>query len=199
MNYNNKKITNIFAHICALFCVVVLTFSLSGCSDGETSDAMIESGMTYDTEYVTTPKGTNVEVWIFDQEVPVEHLNEARKYQETYYPDVTVLRDPTGKYNCHSYAWYDTSSSNTYWMNDPTPYMTDGSYDMIASTTDFTKVPSEVSYNAKVVWLDSSGEAIHSGIKLSSTTVVSKWGICGLYRHEQNYSPYTPEKIEYYS
>ena len=49
-------------------------------------------------------------------------------YVDNTYYTASVERTATTNYNCHSYAWYSTSSSNTYWMNDPSAYMTDGSY-----------------------------------------------------------------------
>ncbi|NCE63148.1 hypothetical protein D1159_00785 [Pseudoflavonifractor sp. 524-17] len=43
------------------------------------------------------------------------------------------LSRATPSYNCHSYAWYSQSISNNYWINDPKPYMNDGSYSKYAS------------------------------------------------------------------
>lgn len=200
MKHNNKKASGILARICALFCVIVLTFSVSGCSDEETSNSIIESGISYTTRYVKTPKGSSVEMWVWERDLPDSELEDVTNYIKRNYPNAVMLRDATNRYNCHSYAWYSTSSSNPYWLNNPRPYMTDGSYQRVTSTTNFSSMPSTVNNNSKIVWLDKNGNTIHSGIKNDSTTVVSKWGAGGLYRHKQNYSPYTSEavKLEYY-
>ena len=44
--------------------------------------------------------------------------------------NVSQLRSYTYKYNCHSYAWYSQGTSNSYWMENPYAYMTDGSYSL---------------------------------------------------------------------
>ena len=44
------------------------------------------------------------------------------------YPNATKLREATTNYNCHSYAWHLQTLPNVFWINDPSPYMTDGSW-----------------------------------------------------------------------
>lgn len=83
-------------------------------------------------------------------------------------------------YNCHSYAWYLQTSSNTAWMNNPRSYITDGSYSLTTAV------------NASVVayLYNNSGTTIsHSAIVESATStidavVLSKMGALGLYRHD---------------
>ena len=103
-------------------------------------------------------------------------------YMASRYPNATKLRSASFKYNCHSYAWYSTSSSNTWWMNDPTEYMSDGSY---------TRSYSPATYQ-KVYYPNPGNE--HSGvitsISGSNITVTSKWGAFGLYRHAEMDCPY---------
>lgn len=78
---------------------------------------------------VYTPKGHSVTVetnkYPYDASATSDYHNSIGKYfsvqQKPGYP-------ANGKYNCHSYAWYSMSSSNPYWMPDPSPYWEDGSY-----------------------------------------------------------------------
>lgn len=138
---------------------------------------------------VRTPKGTSVTV-INNSSITDWSASEKTALNSQYekaYPDAYRLRDPSKKYNCHSYAWYSTSSSNYYWMNNPLAYMTDGSY---------AKASAEKSGN-KVTWKSSTGEIIHSGIFAiyqgggPYKACTSKWGQLGLYNHKLADCPYS--------
>ena len=98
------------------------------------------------------------------------------------YPNATHLRNKNPKYNCHSYAWYSTSSSNPYWMDGSYAaiYMSDGSYYQVTSPASGDRI-----------WY---GSGDHSGIMYSSTKVTSKWGMLGLYRHTKADCPYSGAK-----
>jgi len=103
-------------------------------------------------------------------------------YMDSLYPNATRLRSATYKYNCHSFAWYSDSPSNIWWMNDPSPYMTDGSY---------TQYPNPA-ISRKIYYPMPGNE--HSGVITavsgSIITVTSKWGAYGLYMHSHIYCPY---------
>lgn len=107
-------------------------------------------------------------------------------YLESY-PSAELLRASTPKYNCHSYAWYSTSSTNPYWMNDPSAYIEDESY-----------TETDVARNVKVTYYDRTEDVpyVHSGIVSSvgaanSITVKSKWGAFGLFSHDIDDCPYS--------
>lgn len=180
-----------------LLVIVVFVMTMTACSDQEAKEALDNNGYSYTTSSVTTPNGTSVSTLKYSGELTNEDFDMAVEYQEEYYPDLTVLRDPTIKYNCHSYAWYSTSTSNTHWMPYPSAYINDGSYSYVTYTSNINTIPSTVSNGAKAVWLqkdeDGNYVPIHSGIKYSSTLITSKWGMMGLYRHEQGYSPYNSD------
>lgn len=138
---------------------------------------------------VRTPKGTSVTV-INNSSITDWSTSEKSALNSQYakaYPNAYRLRDPSKKYNCHSYAWYSTSTSNYYWMNNPSAYMTDGSY---------SKASTEKAGN-KVTWKSSSGEIIHSGIFATYQgggpykACTSKWGQLGLYNHKLADCPYS--------
>lgn len=82
--------------------------------------------------YVYTRKNTRVQAlynrtWV-DAGVSEQEANAANQSMLSTYPSARLLRSANPSDNCHSYAWYSTSSSNKYWINDPTAYTTDGSY-----------------------------------------------------------------------
>ncbi|MBE6609220.1 MAG: hypothetical protein E7634_00975 [Ruminococcaceae bacterium] len=94
----------------------------------------------------------------------------------------TKLAEPTANYNCHSFAWYDNSYSNPYWLFDIEPYlgMCTQIYNMGA-----------VQSGDIVVYYDSDGDYYHSGIVHSVSSsgnlmIRSKWGPLGVYEHSFN-------------
>lgn len=130
---------------------------------------------------VYTPKGTPVYVFQRGEELTAEDKRNMNAEMQTLYPNATRLADPTTNYNCHSYAWYSHSTSNTYWMNDPSAYMSDTSY---------ISVNSSYSGLTRVYY-----QGVHSAIRLAGNTKVrSKWGEYGLYSHNINYCPYSGAK-----
>lgn len=145
-----------------------------------------------------TPKQSTVYA-IYNQtwsDVGATAQSDAKQLEATFrstYPNATKVRDMTPAYNCHSYAWYSTSSSNKYWINDPSPYLGDGSYTM-------QKAP-KVGY--KVYQANSNGSPIHSGIVLTlnfggsnKVGMRSKWGMLGVYEHSVYDSPYKGSTTE---
>lgn len=143
------------------------------------------------TYYVKTPAGTSVEVYNYSDIVDWTSTEKAILNAQTLtsYPTATLLQDASKKYNCHSYAWYSSSSLNHYWMDDPTAYMTDGSYYETSRKID------NIAY-----WYDTFNGItvpIHSGIvqeHMQSGVFVgarSKWGQLGAYNHKFDDCPYS--------
>lgn len=141
--------------------------------------------------YVYTPKGTAVAatydtMWSDIRETEAQ-LQAAQNDVPKTYPSATLLRPYNIKYNCHSYAWYSTSSANKYWIDDPISYMTDGSY-----------IKSNLAVGAKVFYDSALGDKYdHSGIVTGynypiggGVFVDSKWGKLGLYNHNLGDCPY---------
>ena len=144
---------------------------------------------------VYTPKGTAVSV-IYQGNVTdyssAEKSSIASQLRASF-PNAVLKRSATRKYNCHSYAWYSTSSSNVRWMNNPSAYMSDGSYSKRASKSS-ARVGDKVYYGT-------SGN--HSGIVDSISSggviyVVSKWGSAGLYRHTLTDCPYSSSNVTFW-
>ena len=136
------------------------------------------SGDLYEVYTVTTPKGSLVVVWFYYDDFTGDEKTMLDYQVSQSYPNATRLRSATKFYNCHSYAWYSTSTGNHYWMNDPSKYMSDGSYSPITPAV------------GRVVYYKNEHSAIISSISGSNVYVTSKWGQLGLYRHLESYGPY---------
>lgn len=133
------------------------------------------------TTYVSTPRGSLVEVWSYSTELDAEQRDD--QYDGLMdYPSAQPIGVPTAKYNCHSYAWYQQSTSNRYWMPYADEYVTDGSYNEYSTP----RVGDVVYYY---------GGAFHSGkvtsVSGSAPKVTSKWGPGCLVSHLESDCPYS--------
>lgn len=149
-----------------------------------------EIKLRYEIHYNYTPNGSRVSL-IFNMNWSdhpaigdAAYANVCNEQVKRTYPNATSLREENPAYNCHSYAWYSTSSGNLYWMNSPWAYMTDGSYTRTYSPTNGDKVCYE--------------SDDHSAIYIRSGVVHSKWGAMGVYQHAPNYSPYDASQLSYW-
>jgi len=140
------------------------------------------------TTTVTTPNGTPVPVTMYGEEYTDKEKDFFDDDIKETYPNATFVSSTTSNYNCHSYAWYLSSTSNKYWMNNPAAYMTDGSYVQVSSPYDASHIYYPVGgHSAKVMYVTSQ--------YLSETVVKSKWGNGPLMIHEANYSPYSISRL----
>lgn len=145
---------------------------------------------------VKTPRGNNVpQVYKRSPELTSSEKAQINADIQSSFPRATRTAEPTVKYNCHSYAWYQQSTSNPYWIGKtsaPSIYTTDGSY------SKYTGTPR----SGMKAWYN-GGE--HSGVSIGARVeggaqvhyVRSKWGMCGIYEHPFSYSPYTPSVAWY--
>lgn len=132
---------------------------------------------------VYTPRGTAVPVITITSDLTSTQKAANDRYVRDAYPQATLERGSTRKYNCHSYAWYSTATTNDRWMNTPgdDKYWQDGSY---------------TQWHPPYTWFSGMRinypEGDHSGIWVgTSNNVRSKWGQYGQLHHAWNYSPYT--------
>lgn len=144
----------------------------------------LNDGVTTQDYYSTvyTPRGTPVTVITMTTELTAAQIAANNNYVYTYYPSATLERSSTRKYNCHSYAWYSTSSANDRWMNTPgdDTYWLDGSYTR-------WQIPFIWFSNMKLSYASDD----HSGIWVGTSNYVrSKWGQLGLVYHYWDYAPY---------
>lgn len=135
---------------------------------------------------VYTPRGSYVSVLVRGEQLSSGRKNQINSHFDKTYPKATRLRSATTNYNCHSYAWYSTSSNNKYWMNDPSPYKTDGSYRNVGflPTASGQKLYYPVSGGHSAI-VNSTGSSIWD------VNMTSKWGEAGLYRHNYGNDPYS--------
>lgn len=139
---------------------------------------------------VYTPNGTPVSVIDRSYEYDTALANDSniRQYINTNYPGVNIVANATVRYNCHAFAW---PQSTSFWMNDPSAYWNDGSYSL-ASTYSPTAVGQRVTYAGTT----------HSGIviSLAGNGVRSKWGEYCLVEHSLTNCPYyyAPVVLQFY-
>lgn len=139
------------------------------------------------TYYVYTPRGTAVAVSRRGELLTPAEKVAMDNYVRNTYPGITVVRTATTNYNCHSYAWYNTSSSNLYWMNSAYAYMSDGSYIRRSGGITGNRINDKIYYGAT--------NYLHSGIVYARSMggnayVQSKWGSMGLVKHYYSNCPY---------
>lgn len=132
---------------------------------------------------VYTPRGSAVSVEI-RPEIPDGLRASLDEEAITRHPNATLIYSSTGKYNCHSYAWYSNSTLNSYWMKDPSKYMSDGSYTRVQKINLASKVYyTSTNHSARVY--DAEGSSINNAY------VISKWGNGPVMVHKVYDCPYT--------
>lgn len=140
----------------------------------------------YSTSTVYTPMGTPVSTlynlsW-FDHGLTPAQANYYNDELKLAYPNADPLREEYPSYNCHSYAWHSTSSTNKHWINNPNVYMTDGSY-----TSGIAQAGSKVYYGNIA---NHSGRVVYVGASMYNVKIYSKWGNLGMYSHNILDCPY---------
>lgn len=90
---------------------------------------MLRSGVNdpHKTEYVDTPKGSNVEVLRYTNNAPNSDATVAAFKKKDGY---TVYARGYTHTNCHAYTWAGTTS---VWLAKPGKYLSDGSYKKVGS------------------------------------------------------------------
>ena len=140
--------------------------------------------------YVYTPNGSQVGYvnYTCNHNTSDFHEKEDKKIADAY--SVTLISPGSCRYNCHSYAWYSTSNSNSFWIPNPMIYMTDGSYSLIMSGMNSNSLSAQ---NGDRVFYGTAAaiEDSHSARLVSTPTVYalgsrlarSKWGSNGVFEH----------------
>lgn len=140
---------------------------------------------------VKTPNQTNVpSVYTRSPAMTVSERNALNQTTDSQYPLATRIYTASVAYNCHSYAWYNSSPTNPYWISSaPSVYFTDGSYVL------YSGIP----YSGIRAWYNGQHSAIYTGEpSLLSYYVESKWGMAGVYHHSDDYGPYAQYAITKY-
>jgi len=131
--------------------------------------------------YVSTPLNS----WVYviyrtGNDWTPDDISDIKDQIEESFPNAEVVGDATKKYNCHAYAWVPSTG---FWMEDPSPYWTDGSYTLRSTNT-------PTATNQIVYYPCSNGG--HSGrvISLTGNQIQSKWGALSVVRHSVTDCPY---------
>lgn len=151
------------------------------CMEGQDS----ENIMPIANVTLKTPNGTNVYAMTRGEQITASDKAYMKNQVGQMYPSAVFLSEATTNYNCHSYAWYQQSTSNKYWINDPSPYWQDMSYKLLGSNNG-----NLLSNGIRVTYIGTTGSTDHSSIGNGTTQVVSKWGDYPLYSHLITYCPY---------
>lgn len=142
-----------------------------------------------DNTDIFTPNGSPVPYFIKEcgHDIFTYHYYLDNQTAEAY--GVEIISQGTCVYNCHSYAWYNQSTSNHCWITFPIPYMTDGSYSKVLSS--LSSASYDVALGDKVFYgtnFNPTHSAIVSssisGMPLANRMVKSKWGSLGVFKHE---------------
>ena len=176
-------------------------------NEGEYSymDRTIENSEENITRAISAPVTPNGNVVPYEDHTDYPQFTNAEKaagnqYIQDTYTIISVVSDPNLYYNCHSYAWHSTSTSNVYWIPDPSLYMSDGSYSEQSSGSSGDKV---FYCNPGTEMSEITGDILgdHSGIVVAgsgnSMIINSKWGVYGVYKHYIYNSAYSGNHTEY--
>ena len=138
--------------------------------------------------YVYTPNGSQVTCNTYSCSHSDPDFHSDLDDDAVYSYGVYLISGGSCRYNCHSYTWYYTSTSNILWIDNPSAYMTDGSYDLVMSN--MYNSSSSVYPGDHICYGSKYGPA-HSAVVTSSASstalcdryVKSKWGQAGVFSH----------------
>ena len=140
----------------------------------------------YQTVYTCFRKPIEGMVFTEFSSQEIEYLNNEAQFQ---YPNAIMRGPASARYNCHSYAWHNSSTDNTVWINavygnefQLSKYWTNDLY--VSSTS----MPIKAYY--------SDGD--HSANILSSGKYLSKWGAAPLMEHDYDDCPYVTTNLEFF-
>lgn len=158
--------------------------------------SVIREQIFYSCTYINVPYSTNrVEAYLILDDFSDYVIGALDAMIDMNYTNAEKHRSASRSYNCHSYAWYDSASSNTYWIDDPTNYYSNNAY--------YTEVTTPAV--GDIICYFNGNVNLHSGIvtainveasnnecgNANTVEVISKWGMAGLYMHNGYECPYT--------
>jgi hypothetical protein len=97
------------------------------------------------------------------------------------FPYATLVSPASNVYNCHSYAWYNSTTSNTVWLEP----IYNNVFQLGRYWTNDLYISCSESLAEKIYYYNGD----HSAIKLSSGNYISKWGQGPLMEHAPDYGP----------
>ena len=145
---------------------------------------LAQNGFLYYDGYEVLTRGMEkVEAYVAYSEYSEVGKADVIAEMEKNYPNATILSEPTSRYNCHSYAWYNSTASNPYWIDLVVKYIEDA----------HTMLVDDIQVGDIVVYYDPQGIAQHSAIitEINGSDIIcqSKWGTWPLFEHNIGYVP----------
>lgn len=130
-----------------------------------------------------TPSGNSLTVQCYYNRNEMSESAKAQindKVKSEY--NLTPIRQPTQKYNCHSYAWYKVDLPNLWWIDYPDDYINDPLVNRVYSPYVGDRV---VYRKTQATPYTHSGiiSYVESAVSADGIWITSKWGAWGLYRH----------------
>ena len=140
--------------------------------------------------YIKTPNNSSIKC-IRNSEFSQEAIENSDRRFRQQYSQAQFVSSSSLQYNCHAYAWHIAvkQSNGEYvdkqcWMDDPSPYMTDGSYTRVIN----------INYASHAFYLDDNHSAMvydATGNSLANALFISKWATGPVMIHKKDYGPYT--------
>lgn len=132
-----------------------------------------------------TPKGAPVALYSPERELNQEEQRYISEALERCTYSLKILATPTSKYNCHAYTWVKNNDRSSYWLEDPTKFLTDGSYSLESSPSIGSHVYYQPIYvNEELLYGNHSALVVQTASNTADFIVNSKWGCWGAYEHK---------------
>lgn len=151
------------------------------------------NAFSYNTQ--TIPRGRVLDVVIFT-ESSVFELNQLDQAATTNYPNAVLLDNSTHRYNGHSYAWHNSSTDNTLWLDRVDREGAEQLSEYWSTYTNFNVYESCSNESSANIVYYSDGD--HSAVYSSNNSYISKWSDGPLMQHAPTYCPYINTNRQYF-
>lgn len=153
------------------------------------------NGLVYEVVELTAESGKKCQAYKALTEFDKSLIESLDNEYDAKYPSANRLYSATGRFNCHSYAWYNQNcDTNDIWVDEP---------DTLISGNYYNETSTPIAGD-RICYYNSDGFNLHSGIveevlggvsngvcgDANTVSVVSKWGSAGVYRHRGDECPY---------
>lgn len=143
--------------------------------------ASADTRIAYMLEDIYTPWGQKIIAKVYSSDGTSTEIAQWTAQATSAHPNAIVRGPATHKYNSHSYAWHNQSTSNNIWIED---------VDVNKYWTNDLYYHNNVSQSdAEKVYYGTTGN--HSATVLSNGKYMSKWEYMPLMEHASNDCPYT--------
>ena len=145
------------------------------------------------TILVYTPLGKEIVGYVMSPTSQLE-AEQMENQAVSEYPSAIVRGPATWSYNCHSYAWHNSSTENDVWINSFLSVPSDLQLERYWEN-DLYKESDTLTPDVEKVFY-SNGD--HSAVLLANGNYQSKWGAWPLMEHALTYCPYLSTDIEFF-